>query len=398
MRILYALNTFRPHIDGVSISIERQARALASRGHAVAIVAPSPTFSDEIERGPNLTIYRLRAVRIDGFHRRVPLLCRQGIRRALDDFEPETVVVSVPFLLSRSVATAARVRGLPVVGITSMMPEWFQYNLAPLRPVAHLLTHQLWRLVTRYYNQCDHVVGVTTTALRLLSDHGLKRPATVISNGVDLSTFAPRPRDVGLAARLGIPEKPTVLYTGRLDAEKCMRVWVDAIPRVLARVDAHFVIGGEGSERSALERRVASLGVASRVSFVGFQPDAEYPRVYSLADVFAITSPVELQSIVSLEAAASGLPIVAAAAGALPELVRHGENGLLFPAGDSDALAEALISLLTDTDRRRQMGQRARESVVPHAFERTIERYERLYERVICQRVLITRPAAQPIT
>lgn len=397
MRILYALNTFRPHIDGVSVSIERQAVGLADRGHAVAIVAPSDTFADTVDDGAGYRLYRLRAVPMDATRRRVPLLPGRGAHWALADFQPDAVVVSVPFLLSRAVCHVARTLGYPIVGITSMMPEWFYYNVAPFRPLARLLNHSLWRLITNYYNRCDHVVGVTATALAFLSDHGLRRPSSVISNGVALDAFAPRPRDENLATRLQLPNLPTVLYAGRLDAEKCMHVWVRAIPDVLERVDAHFVIGGDGSERASLERMVRELGIERSVSFVGFRPDEEYPSMFSLADVFAISSPVELQSIVTLEAAASGLPIVAARAGALPELVRDGDNGRLFTPSNPSEMADAIVDVLTDADRRRAMGEAARQTASQHDLGLTLDCYEHLYERLVYRRVTVPGRAAPAV-
>ncbi|MGH2457264.1 MAG: glycosyltransferase [Chloroflexota bacterium] len=397
MRILYALNTFRPHIDGVSISIERQAIGLAARGHEIAIVAPSPRFASSVETTADYRLYRVQAMPIDGARHRVPILPGRGARWALSDFQPDTVVVSVPFLLSRAVCQIAHAQRYPLVGITSMMPEWFYYNFLPCRPLARILNHGLWRLITGYYNRCDHVVGVTSTALKFLTDHGLRRPASVISNGVSLQVFAPRGRDEELARRLGIPRKPTVLYVGRLDAEKCMRVWVSAIPRILERVDAHFIIGGEGTERGPLEQLVDRLGIASRVSFIGFLREEEYPAVFSLADVFAISSPVELQSIVTLEAAASGLPIVAARAGALPELVHDGENGRLFAAADPAAMAEAIVELLRDPVRRKALGGGARRAATRHDFALTLEGYERLFERIGRIATLVPKRAAPAI-
>jgi 1,2-diacylglycerol 3-alpha-glucosyltransferase len=312
----------------------------------------------------------------------VPVLPGGAVLRALRDFRPDIVVVSLPFLLSRATWRAARDEGYPLVGITSMMPEWFYYNLGSLRPLASLLNTPLWHLITGYYNRCDHVVGVTTTALGLLRRHGLSRPATVISNGIPLAVFHPRPPDRALGAQLGLPAKPTVLYTGRLDAEKCMDVWVRAIPFVRQQVDAHFVIGGDGDQRRRLAALVAALGIADAVTFVGFRPEAEYPAMFSLADAFAISSPAELQSLVTLEAAASGLPIVAARAGALPELVADGENGRLFVPGCPTDLAAALVDVLRDPDRRRAMGAQSRRIAEAHDFDRSLDLYEQVFRRV----------------
>jgi glycosyltransferase involved in cell wall biosynthesis len=382
MRILFALNTFRPYIDGVGITVERQATGLASRGHEVGIVAPSPTYRSYVETTSTYRVYRFRSVPFGAPHRRVPVLPGAGVERALNEFGPDLAVVSLPFLLSRAVWGRARVHAVPIVGITSMMPEWVYYNFATIHPIATLIDNYLWRWITDYYRRCDHVVGVSETALRHLTKRGLRTPSSVISNGVQLDRFCPRPRDQQLSARLNLPDKPTVLYAGRLDAEKCMDVWVRAIPRVLEQVDAHFVIGGDGSERRALDELVKALGVSHAVTFIGFRPDDEYPSLFSLADAFAITSPSELQSVVTLEAAASGLPIIAVCAGALPELVSDGENGYLVPVGDSDSVAMAIAKVLIDPTRRQTMGTASRAIATRHDFGRTLDGYERLYEEV----------------
>ena len=390
MRILFALNAFRPLIDGVAVSIERQANELARRGHQIAILAPSNRFADTLDIYPNYQLYRLRAIPLPRRRQRVPLLTGRRVQRILRDFRPSVVVVNQPFLLSRVTWHVARTMGLPLVGITSMMPEWFLYNLPTLRLLASVIDQEIWRLMARYYNQCDHVVGVTGTALDLLTRHGLAAPSSVISNGVPLNQFQPRPRDRQLAEHLHLPNKPTVMYTGRLDAEKCMPVWLKAIPLVRQHLDAHFVVGGEGSERVPLEQLATRLGVADAVTFVGFQPESVYPRLFSLADVFAITSPAELQSIVTLEAAASGLPIVAARAGALPELVRDGENGRLVAFGDPTALARALVEILSRPQTCADMRTASRNIAANHDFRHTVDAYEAVYRELTtaCRREL----------
>jgi 1,2-diacylglycerol 3-alpha-glucosyltransferase len=389
MRILYALNLFRPSIDGVSISIERQAIRLARRGHEVAVIAPGETFADYQEHHHGIRAFRLKAIRLMGTPWRLAVMSGRGIEQAFDEFQPDAVVVTVPFLLNRVAALAARQRSLPVVGITGMMPEWFFYNLSILRPLATLLNDGLWRMITDFYNQCDFVVGVTPTALEFLSAHGLSRPATVISNGVQLERFYPRPRDRELAERFRVPDKPTVLYAGRLDAEKCLDVWLRAAAEVVRHVDAHFIIGGDGTERAMLQALAHHLGIGDRVTFPGFLDEDEYARLYSLAHVFAIASPAELQSIVTLEAAATGLPIVAVNAGALPELVQHGVNGFLFGPGDAKTMAAHVVRLLTWPRERQRMGEASLRIAEQHDIEGTIDAYEQVYLDVVRQRALV---------
>lgn len=386
MRLLYALDTFRPNIDGVAISSERIARGLARRGHAVAVVAPGRRFADYEEVVDGLPVYRIRALKVLSDRWRIPVLPGDNVKRAMYAFRPDIVVVTLPFLLSRvAVAAAGRLR-LPVVGVTGTMPEWLTSNLPLPRGLAQRANPAIWRHIASYYNQCSAVVGVSNTALRLLQDHGLERPGYVISNGVSLRRFRPRPRDEELASRLGVDNKPVVLYAGRIDPEKRLDLWLEAAYLVLqSGFDAQFLIVGDGAEVRQMSHLAEKLGIAAKVKFAGFLGDADYPRVFSLADVFAISSPAELQSIVTLEAAASGLPLVAVNAGALPELVEDGGNGFLFALDDAEEMAGAVQRLLVNPSLRAQMGRGSRMIAVTHDIERTIEGYERLFRQVARQ-------------
>lgn len=383
MRVLYALDSYRPSIDGVGVSIERQAQGLAGRGHAVAIVAPGDRLADYEETEGAVTVFRARALKILMDRWRVAVTPHQSVDRAITSFAPNVVVVSLPLNLNRAASHLARKHDLPLVGITGTMPEWLLYSVGILKPFSKFLYPRLWNLLTKYYNGCDLVVGVTPTALRYLKDHGLTRPSRVISNGVQLDVYRPSPRDEKLAQRLRVPEKPTVLYAGRLDAEKRMDVWVKAIPLVLRQVDAHFIIGGDGTDKPKLQDVVDEMGASEHVTFPGFLDEDEYRSLYSLADVFAIASPAELQSIVTLEAASCGLPIVAVNAGALPELVQHGRNGFLFSQGDSHEMADHIVHLLRDDVLRRRMGRESRVIACQHDLNRSVREYERVYDEVV---------------
>jgi glycosyltransferase involved in cell wall biosynthesis len=386
VRILYALDQYRPKIDGIVVSIERQAIGLADRGHTVAIVAPAIRFADYQERENDLTVYRLRSIRVFVDLWRWAFMPRQAMERILTEFQPHVIVVNIPLPVNSTAVKLARSHNIPVVGITGTMPEWLIYSSGILRPISKLLYSKIWQYLTDHYNNCDVVVGVTPTALSYLTSYGLCRPGRVISNGVQLESFRPRVRQQALADRLKIPDKPTVLYTGRLDAEKCMDHWVKAIPKVLRDVDAHFIIGGEGVQKHSLEDMVSKMGVQDHVTFTGFLSEEDYQHIHSLANVFAITSPAELQSIVTLEAASSGLPIVAVNAGALPELVKDGRNGFLISLGDSDELADRLIMLLKDDVLSRRMGRESRVIASQHDLNRTVWEYEHVYEDVVNDR------------
>jgi glycosyltransferase involved in cell wall biosynthesis len=116
------------------------------------------------------------------------------------------------------------------------------------------------------------------------------------------------------------------------------------------------------------------------VTFHGHTSEEELRALYSRATVFAIASIAELQSIATMEAMASGLPIVAANAVALPHLVHDGENGYLFTPGDDDELAARLTDVLTaESEERRRMQQASLDAVAIHDINRTLDTFEALY-------------------
>jgi glycosyltransferase involved in cell wall biosynthesis len=113
--------------------------------------------------------------------------------------------------------------------------------------------------------------------------------------------------------------------------------------------------------------------------FTGFVDDADLPGAYAAADVFVNAGTAELQSLVTLEAMASGLPVLGAQASALPHLVHHEHNGYLFPPGDADALADHLITVLSNPVKAKTMGVRSRAIAGQHDVAATVAAFERLY-------------------
>jgi glycosyltransferase involved in cell wall biosynthesis len=167
---------------------------------------------------------------------------------------------------------------------------------------------------------------------------------------------------------------------GRVTLEK----EIDVILRALARLDPDLgvtlTIVGDGDQRKSLEKLVIELGLAGRVHFTGRVSDEELRRHLTEASIFVIASIAELQSIATMEAMASGLPILAADAVALPHLVTDGENGFLFPPGNVEELAAKITHVLGFSDEEYlRMQQASLDAVKVHDLDRTLDTFERLY-------------------
>ena len=156
-----------------------------------------------------------------------------------------------------------------------------------------------------------------------------------------------------------------------------------SLPKVLEKIDIHFVIAGKGAEAEKLNKLVDDLLLRNHVTFAGFVPDEDLPNLYTIADCFIIAGIAELQSLVTMEAMATGLPVIAVNAMALPELVRNGENGFLFEPGDTESLSNSLIDIFTNQVLRKRMGERSLEIVKDHDINKSMAIFESLYQNML---------------
>jgi glycosyltransferase involved in cell wall biosynthesis len=214
------------------------------------------------------------------------------------------------------------------------------------------------------------------------ADTGLFSPpdAHVIPNGIDCAVFSPGPS--ALRAELGIPaDAPLVGAVGNMRPAKAYPVLLRAFARVLEqRPDARLVIAGQGGNHieDRLGRLTAELEIAAAVTFVGFRKDV--PEVMRALDVYALSSSDEGFSLTTVQAMATGLPVVATRCGGPEEILSDPRHGVLVANGDPAALAEGLLDLLGDDERAVAMGRRARDHVLKtYSIEAMVRRYAGLY-------------------
>jgi glycosyltransferase involved in cell wall biosynthesis len=144
-------------------------------------------------------------------------------------------------------------------------------------------------------------------------------------------------------------------------------------------IDLEF---GHPTVREAGARLTTELGFGRCVHFLGFVPEEDLPAIYRACNLFAIASTLEIQSLPTLQALATGLPVVAADALALPELVHDGISGLLVPPGDTAATAQAIVRILNEPGLAHRMGQAGLEISRPHDDRYTFDQYEALYHQM----------------
>ncbi|WP_084961265.1 glycosyltransferase [Thermoactinospora rubra] len=379
-RILISTDTYPPDVNGAAYFTHRLATGLAARGNEVHVVCQSADGPARTEMVDGVVLHRLRSAPLV-VHPTMRVTVPARLDRLVAAIDPDVLHTQGHFVVGRAAIAAARRRGVPVVATNHFMPDnLFQFAHIPgrLRTAAGRLA---WRDFGRIFARADHVTTPTPLAAKLLADQGFAREVEAVSCGIDLARFHPHTEPKSWARKLfGLADRPTVLFVGRLDEEKRLEELVRALPHVLNVTDAQVALVGKGNQREHLEKLAGRIGVGDRVDFLGFVPDELMPQAFAAADVFAMPGIAELQSIATLEAMASGLPVVAANAMALPHLVE--DNGFLYEPGDVITLAKRLTEILTDEDARTRMGKASRELALTHDHQASLARFEQIYDEV----------------
>jgi len=386
MRIILGTEDYYPNIDGGAVAERRLAWGQSALGHKVAIIAPGTKgLVDYKEQDGPTVIYRPRALTFPLYKeyqfavRPFPFV--DGIVRR---FKPDIIHIHNPYPIGYALVKSAKRHGIPLVGSNHLMPENFFMTIRKLYFLYRPLRRLGWKFLSRFYNRFDAVISPSKTAIRLLHEAGVRKPLYPFSNGVDVKRFRPGLDGSYLRRIYGIhPTNPVILYSGRLGGEKSLEVLIKAFAIVSRKVKASLVLSGSGPDAGVLKDLAGKLGISHITHFVGFVPDRDFPSLYGIASMFAIPSTAELQSIVTLEALASGLPVVAADSNALPELVHHGKNGFLHKPFDPPGMAVFIERLLRNRAMRKRMGAESLRIVARHDYPYVFKIFEELYRQVI---------------
>lgn len=383
MRIAIVTDNSYPNVNGIAYSTERLARQLKHRRHHVLLIAPSSVMRNEWSEREGVKVLGVRSLPTPLYEglRWSILGCRRPVQQALRDFQPDLIHLQTHFALGHAALHASRALGVPVMATNHFTAETLVHHLQVPAPLRQIVTEWSWRYLLRTYKRLDLVTAPTATALSMLQRVGFSGCGQVVSNGVDLGVFSPQNVGAPLRGYL-LPRGPKLLFVGRLDNEKNIAFAIRAFAHAVRDTDGYFIVAGSGSERHNLEAIARNLGIVERVIFTGFVRDRDLPALYGAVDGFVMPGLGELQSIATMEAMATGLPIIAVESAALPELVRNGVNGFLVQPGDTARLASCMVNVLSDRVLSKKMGQASLRDIRNHDINVTVSAFEELYARL----------------
>lgn len=418
MKIAIATAVYYPQINGVAVFSHNLAVGLARRGHQVMVFCPSQTgknYTREIDGVKTVYLKSVDAkIYPDQIHTvkpkkkmlgirwphlwykhgfRVSVFPQGEVKRALNDFCPDVVHVQVSDPIGLSVVWWAKKNKVPVVTTEHNQPDVITDQLH----IPFLIKKPANAMLNMYFrnrqSKSDFVTMPTKKAIHELLGKGQEFPVPVaaVSNGVDLSNFKPGRAPSELYKKYKInSDSPVVLYVGRVDPEKKVGLVIEAAkeartktPQKQGRNDVsrlEIAIVGDGVDRARLEQQ---YGDEPWVHFLGRIMPPELYGVYHLGDVFVTASEIETQGIVLIEAAASGLPLIAVDAGAVSEVCRNNKNGFLCKPGSVSEISEAMVKILSDSSLQEKFSKKSLEIASEHDFEKTLDKFINIYNKVI---------------
>lgn len=378
LKVLIGADTFAPNVNGAARFAERLAAGLVARGHEVHVMAPSAgrrygTWVEEHE-GQRMIMHRLHSWRWyphEWLRFALPWRIKHNSARVLDAVQPDVVHFQSHIVVGRGLSIEAQKRGIRSIGTNHFMPEnMLEFTLIP-KWLQDFAVHQAWKAAARTFGRAQAVTTPTHKAAQFLERNTGLRHVYAVSCGIDAHKYTPdfEPRS-----------ENRVAFVGRVTGEKQIDVLVRAIALMPEDLDVKLEVVGDGDQLKNLEQLADELGIGDRVTFTGYVSDDELREAYTRATVLAMPSIAELQSIVTMEAMASALPVVAANAMALPHLVHDGQNGYLFEPGNAQDLADKLESVLRmPEDRLMTMKKESLRLIAAHDIQRTLNTFECLY-------------------
>jgi phosphatidylinositol alpha 1,6-mannosyltransferase len=371
MRVAIITESFPPDVNGVAHTVQRVAELLASYGHHPLVIAPQPPArkrQQAKEESYPFPVVRVPAVPLPGYPGFRLGLPGPRIRAALARHQPDIVHLASPVFLGAHGAAVARRLGLPSVAV-------YQTDLPSYARAYHLGRAGqafAWRWLRGIHNGAARTLAPSTVTATGLLGQGIDN-VWLWGRGVDTRRFDPAKRSAGLRAALAPGGELIAGYVGRLATEKR----VDLLAGITSLEGVRLVIVGAGPAEAMLRQHLPDA------VFLGERRGEDLAAVYASLDVFVHSGPYETFGQTLQEAAASGLPVVAPAAGGPLDLVADGVTGYLVPPSDPDAFTAAVARLAADPAARAAFGAAGRHKVPGRSWPALTEELIGHYSQVL---------------
>lgn len=394
MKIAFFSDNFYPELSGVSDTIFLTGRELARRGHSVDYFVPRYSKanyaiggleSKEIDLGPNVRIHRLFSLPYYGPTKQGRIVLPKFWHGLLSREKYDIIHSNQIFGAGLEAVCLSKWQKTPIIGTNHNLIESF-VHYSPIN--SQWAKKMMGRYVIWYFEKTNLA---TAPSLFLLEDMRAKNfsgPGLVVSNPIAEEFFPPSSSNrVEIRKSFDLDEKDfVVLYVGRMAPEKNIESLIEAFASFAQdKTGVKLVMIGQGSLRSKLEAKIKQNNWGDKIKIIGPFLGKNKQKLYDAfvsADVFAMPSTSEIQSMGTLQAMVNGLPIMAARAGGMPELV-GADRGLLHEPDNVKEIAECLSTLYHETELRKSLGENARQYAKQFSVSAVADKWEKVFQDVI---------------
>lgn len=381
MHIGFFTNFYLPVVNGVVRSVEVFRDELTRQGHNVFVFAQSDgDYQDEVPfifRYPSLPF----PIKVE-----VPAVIPVSpfIDQLLPSLKLDVIHTHHPVLLGQAAASNAKELNLPLVfTFHTQYREYTHYVPLPQEVIQEFLKDTVHTWLIDFMRKCQHIV-IPSESMKevLIRDYGLRDRYTVIPTGIDLEPYTTAEGNE-LRTSNNWQDDKVIISIGRLAEEKNWATLLQAVAKVCREhPDLRLVLVGYGPDKAALQQLAVELGISERVTFTGKLPFSDVVNYLKAADLFGFTSVTETQGLVTLEAMAAGLPVVAVDASGTRDIVDDGVQGFLVP-NDADALAASIKQLVESPEKMRSFSIKSLEKARAFDIKNLAKDLVHVYEQAI---------------
>jgi 1,2-diacylglycerol 3-alpha-glucosyltransferase len=375
LKIAFYSDSFLPAQDGVVSSVLNFRAELQRRGHEVYVFASGNSRTKQMVRGDD-RVFVVKSLKFSKYPQYNFAVFPYLKSRKVNEINMDIIHAHTPFFMGLSALVAGKLNMIPIVGtFHTMFTEKTVINeyVSSNRLLGGMIHRAAWPYARFFYNRCNLVTAPTGTIKCMLEKNGINN-TVVVPNSVDTNRFSPEVDGSELRSRLlRSGNRHMVLYVGRLSKEKQLDTLLKAMRRLKGSGIEAVIVGTGPAEHHY--RSMAKRLRLDNVRFAGFARMEELPVYYASCDVFCIPSIFETQGIVSLEAMASGKPVVGADYLALSELIKDGKNGEKFAPGDSIGCARKIEKVIYNMGSYNTMRKTAAEFSIGRATDKLLNTY-----------------------
>ena len=382
MKIAFFTNCYKPLVNGVVTSISSLKEAYERKGHEVYIFAPR--VEDYLDQEKN--VFRYRSVNLTKkvkYPVAIPLSFRA--KKVITEFNPDIIHIHHPFVLSSAAMMYGGELGIPKILTLHTQYEQYAYYAAP---IPEIITREAIKIiVSNLADKTDCITTPSKSMKKIVENYGIKNRIEVIPNAIHLISF----KEDDELKRAKIKKKyklkeddKIILFVGRVALEKSIDKLIKALAIIKKRsiCKEKLLIVGNGPAMGELKQLARTLKVEEDVIFTGTVSYEEIQHYYKMAYVFTIASTTETFGIVTIEALASGVPVVAVKAPGAVDILTDGLDGLLVD-DDVEKFANALEEIIKEPELGEKLSQGALKTSEKYNIDTISERMLNLYREVI---------------